>query len=167
MHHAPSVALPVGRSLAALRLSLMVWLGGWAVLGLWWASAEPSPVRLLLLAVVQLGAGWIGWRCWRAAPTGRLLWDAGQWQWEPCAGQPITLVAPSVVLDFQSLVLVRTRTAGDVPGSAVPAALWLERRVAAAGAGADERWQSLRRAVYSRATPSEPPLQPDRATPLP
>jgi toxin CptA len=167
MHHAPSVTLPVGRSHWAPRLALLTWLGGLAALVLWWASGDRSHARLAVLLVVQGVAGWLSWRSCRAMPKGRLLWQGGLWHWEPAfglaQGQAQPLASPSVVLDVQSMMLVRTGASDP----AVPSFLWLERGAAGPGVAGDACWQALRRAVYSRAGPAAPPSHPDGANALP
>jgi toxin CptA len=167
MHHAPSVSLPVGRSLWAFRLALLAWLAGCGALLLWWSSAEPSGGRLAALLAAQLIAGGIAWHAWHTAPRGLLRWDGSLWHWEAAAGQahgqPCTLREPAVVLDFQSLVLVGTRAADGAPARAVPSQLWLERSSAGPGPAGDACWQALRRAVYSRAAFPGPPSRPNGA----
>ncbi len=159
MHHAPSVTLPVGRSLWALGLGTAAWLGGLAALALWWASADVSGGRLALLCLVLGVTGALAGWAWWSAPRGELLWD-GTWHWQPAGPAPgasargpamLALNTPAVVLDFQSVLLLRLRTPAAAAAGRCPAALWVERRAAGPGAAGDERWRSLRRAVYSRA----------------
>jgi hypothetical protein len=68
-----------------------------------------------------------------------LSWDGEIWSW-PAVGQGST-GSLQVILDLQHWLLLRWT------GGHAPRWLWLER------AGRAERWEDLRRAVYSRARP--------------
>jgi len=148
MHSAPSVTYPVGRSLFAGVLLLQVWSLAAAAIGLWWAHAGSPGWRLPVaaLALVAVGA-WAAWNWWRS-PAGVLAWDGESWSWS--ANGRIKEGAPQVGLDLQRWLLVRWS------GGASTGWVWLERGRLV------ERWDDLRRAVYSRARPdalqqAEPP----------
>jgi toxin CptA len=139
MHSAPSVSYPVGRSYFAAGLLLAIWLSGAACVALWSVQVRPPGMQLgasvLLVLAVGLCAAWNWWR----APQGDLSWDGENWNW-PAVGQGGT-GSPEVSLDLQHWLLLRWT------GGHAPRWLWLER------AGRTERWEDLRRAVYSRARP--------------
>jgi hypothetical protein len=140
MHSAPSVTYPVGRSLFALWLLLLAWLAGAAALALWWGSGA-SGGRLGIAALLCLASGtWAGLAWWRS-PAGMLAWDGEGWSWAGGAGGGRLEVS----LDLQRAMLVRWAGAGASRW------FWLER------ASRPERWDDLRRAVYSRAAPQAPP----------
>ena len=139
MHSAPSVRYPVGRSPFAGAFLLLTWLLGAVAAVLWWAQDDGwrPATAALLLACVGAAAAW-GW--WHS-PVGTLAWDGEGWNWSTPAG--LEAGEPDPCLDLQHRLLVRwngTRRRW----------LWLER---ASGA---ERWDDLRRAVYSRARPKAP-----------
>ncbi|GAB3183961.1 hypothetical protein [Hydrogenophaga aquatica] len=152
MHCAPSVEYPVGRSVFAQGVFLVLvsaWLLGqvlWAVSltgnpwpGAWWFSAGAG----LLLAV------WGYWRL-KQPPQGRLHWvppaagsagagdgQAGAWQWFSAAyrhGTPLDRV--EWVWDLQGMVLLRLRNAAGLSWW-----VWLERSF---DPGV---WDDLRRAL--------------------
>jgi toxin CptA len=139
MHSAPSVSYPVGRSPFAAGLLLGAWLLGVAAVGLWSfqmrAPGWQLGASLLMLLLTGLCAAWN----WLWAPQGVLSWDGQSWSWS--ASAPAQEGMPEVGLDFQRWLLLRW--------SGAPASrwLWLER------ARQPERWEDLRRAVYSRAKP--------------
>ena len=78
-------------------------------------------------------------RFWRALPTGDLHWGGAHWELKS-AGRSVDGACLCVHADLQRFMLVRLESA-DQP----PCWLWLERRAH------PERWNDLRRAVYSRA----------------
>ena len=139
MHSAPSVSYPVGRSRFAAGLLLAAWLLGTAAVALWLnevrAPGWQRGASVLLVLAAGLGAASSWWR----TPAGALSWDGENWCW-PAAGQG-GAGAVTVGLDLQHWLLLRW-----TDGSA-PRWLWLERARHA------ERWDDLRRAVYSRARP--------------
>jgi toxin CptA len=137
MHNAPSVSYPVGRSFWAGLLAATLVLSGALVTTGWLAQAPVGGWRIGAAATaLALGAAAAGWNWWRM-PQGTLAWDGHDWAWTAAAGTDTGRVEPCV--DLQSFLLLRF--AGQ-PGSHW---LWLERRRCA------ERWDDLRRAVYSRA----------------
>jgi toxin CptA len=143
MHSAPSVSYPVGRSLLAGVLLLLIWLLAAAGTGLWWAQVEAPGWRVAAAALVLVGSGlWAAWSWWHAA-RGSLAWDGECWNWS-ARGRAAT-GEPQVSLDLQRCLLLRWA------GTNGRDWLWLERRERA------DRWDDLRRAVYSRARPQALP----------
>ncbi|WP_156385624.1 hypothetical protein [Ramlibacter sp. Leaf400] len=153
MHGAPSVSYPVGRSSLVGALLLATWSLG-LLAGLAFAAGGASAARVgaALAACLAAGAWAAGW--WRAQPAGLLAWDAAAWSWS-AGGPAVESGSVQVVLDLQSLLLLRWRSPGRTRW------LWVER------ARLPSRWDALRRAVYSRAThPEAPPrAEPPSATP--
>lgn len=141
MHSAPSVSYPVGRSPFAGGLLLLTWLLGVAALVLWGAPGQADGWRLAAAALLLACLGVLAARCWWHAPVGTLAWDGEGWSWSNQLGRETG--EPDVCLDLQHRLLVRWNGSGRLW-------LWLER---ASGA---ERWDDLRRAVYSRARPKAP-----------
>lgn len=143
MHNAPSVSYPAGRSRFAACLLLVAWLLGCGAALLWqWQSpgGQRLGAMLAMLAVSGLFAAWQWWR----TPGGTLVWDGARWNWSV---RPETADAEvSVALDLQRALLLRWRAAGASRW------IWLER------GSRPERWDDIRRAVYSRARPTA--LQP-------
>ena len=139
MHGAPSVSYPVGRSRFAAGLLLVVWLSGAAAVILWSAQVRVPGWHLAAAALLVLAAGLCAaWSWWRA-PGGALSWDGESWSWS-AAGQE-SAGSLVVSLDLQHWLLLRWA------GGNASRWLWLER------ARYVERWEDLRRAVYSRARP--------------
>jgi len=138
MHNAPSVSYPAGRSRLALALLLGAWLLGCAAAAAW-QSHSPDTWRLAaMLAALGVAGGFAAWHWWRA-PCGTLSWDGEAWTWSLRPGA--TAASLEVGLDLQRALLLRWRAGGDSQW------LWLERDSRA------ERWNDVRRAVYSRARP--------------
>jgi toxin CptA len=147
MHSAPSVSYPVGRSRLAAGLLLMAWLLGTVAVTLWWVEVRALGWQRGASVVLVLAAGlWAAWSWWRA-PAGALSWDGENWCWAAAGQGGAGVVA--VGLDLQHWLLLRWTGAG------VPRWLWLER------ARHVERWDDLRRAVYSRARPQA--LRPEQS----
>jgi len=138
MHDAPSVSYPAGRSRFAGALLASGWLLGCAAAALWWLHS-PGSWRLAAMLIALGAVGSFAARSWWRAPRGTLGWDGQVWNWSarPAAGA----VAIGVGLDLQHVLLLRW-TSGNAS-----CWLWVER------ASRAERWDDLRRAVYSRATP--------------
>jgi toxin CptA len=149
MHSAPSVTYPVGRSSFAAAVLWVIWLLAAAVTALWWAQARTPGWRVamawLLLLATGLGAG----AAWRRSAAGTLHWDGEGWSWPTAGGARAQ--ALEVALDLQRWMLVRWN------GGRGAHWLWLERSRCA------ERWDDLRRAVYSRARPEPLPRAQGRA----
>lgn len=152
MHDAPSVSYPVGRSRWAGACAAALWLCGLAGSLLWAAQAQVAFWRLALAWAAVAVAGLVALLAWWRAPRGVLAWDGSAWTWTPDGGHGLPGEV-RVALDAQHLVLVRFRAAGG------GAWFWLER-------GGGERWDELRRAVYSRAEPAAlPDAEPPAAKP--
>jgi toxin CptA len=137
MHSAPSVSYPVGRSRFAAGLLLVMWLFGAAATAAWTIQVQ-LPVwwrggAWLLLAAAGAFAAWHWWR----GPRGILGWDGQGWNWSGSGAAAAGV--PQVGLDLQYALLLRCCWDGQSRW------LWLER------ASRPERWDDLRRAVYSRA----------------
>jgi hypothetical protein len=146
MHSAPSVTYPVGRSRFAGALLLVIWLAAAATLALWVKSGA-SGWRLGAAALLWIASGaWAVDHWWRS-PTGAVAWDGESWNWIARDGVGTGML--EVSLDLQRSMLVRW--AGEGAG---PQWFWLER------ASRVERWDDLRRAVYSRAATQAPPDAP-------
>jgi toxin CptA len=150
MHSAPSVTYPMGRSPFAGALLLVIWLAAAAAIGFWWS--QTSGWRLATAALLWLSSGmWAAVQWWRS-PTGAVAWDGETWSWS--AGQMSDSGVLEVSLDLQRSMLVRSA------GKGASRWFWLER------ASRAERWDDLRRAVYSRAAPGAQP-DPGRVPPKP
>ena len=135
MHRAPSVSYPVGRSrLLGLILSL-AWLLGALATGLW-TLYSPSWRPAIGWAAVAATGAFAAWRWWHGA-SGVLAWDGEAWQWP--GGPHAQSGTLEVTVDLQDWLLLRWRSDGR------SCWLWLER------AARPERWDDLRRGVYSRA----------------
>jgi toxin CptA len=139
MHSAPSVSYPVGRSRFAAGLLLAVWLSGAACVMLWSAQVRAPGWQLVASVLLVLAAGLCAAWNWWQAPQGDLSWDGENWNWS-AAGQEAG-GSVEVSLDLQHWLLLRWS------GGNASRWLWLER------ARSLERWEDLRRAVYSRARP--------------
>ena len=147
MHSAPSVSYPVGRSRFAAGLSLAAWLLGVAAVALWSAQVRAPAWQLVASLLLVLVAGaCAAWHWWRS-PLGLLNWDGENWNWL-AAGQE-RAGSIEVSLDLQHWLLLRWT------GGSPSRWLWLER------ARCCERWEELRRAVYSRARPQA--LRPEQS----
>lgn len=142
MHSAPSVTYPVGRSPFAGALLLVIWLAAAAAIGLWWESGA-SGGRLGAAVLLWVASGlWAALHWWRS-PMGALAWDGESWNW--ASGDAADSGMLEVSLDLQRSMLVRWA------GPGASRWFWLER------ASRAERWDDLRRAVYSRAALGAPP----------
>ncbi|HWI80691.1 hypothetical protein [Ramlibacter sp.] len=149
MHDAPSVSYPVGRSRWGAALLALAWLAGVAAVLAWSLQPQVAAWRLAAAWSAVIGAGALALRQYRRAPAGILAWDGASWSWSEGSG-PAASGRLRLSLDLQQILLVHWR--GD-RGSRW---IWLER------ASRRERWDDLRRAVYSRARPEalsvgEPP----------
>lgn len=152
MHGAPSVSYPVGRSALVGALLMGIWsLGLFACVAFAALGASARGIAAAAAACLASGA-WVAWSWWRQ-PAGLLAWDTAAWTWSE--GDPhVRTGALEVVLDLQSLLLLRWRAPGQGRW------LWAERTRLPA------RWDALRRAVYSRANPEAPSrAEPPSATP--
>jgi len=139
MHNAPSVSHPAGRSRFAALLLLGTWLLGCAAALLWHAQAPGSHRLGAMLAVLAASGTFAAWQWWRT-PGGTLAWDGARWNW---SAQPkVAAAAMAVALDLQRTSLLRWTADGASRW------IWVER------AARPERWDDMRRAVYSRARPT-------------
>jgi toxin CptA len=149
MHSAPSVTYPVGRSRFAAALLLLLWLLGGGAIAFWGNETHASGGRLAIATAVWIAAGVFAGIHWWRSPTGTVVWDGESWNW---SGWGADTGALQVNLDLQRFMLIRCA------GSREAYWFWLER------ASRPERWDDLRRAVYSRATPgahaAAPPAKP-------
>jgi hypothetical protein len=137
MHGAPSVSYPVGRSRFAAGILAAGWLLGCAAALLWWThSPDRWRMAMMFAALAATGAG-AAWS-WRSQRRGVLEWDGAAWSWGDAGA---TAGQIEVALDLQHTLLVSWTAAG------VSRWLWLAR------SDRSERWDDLRRAVYSRARP--------------
>ncbi|CAN5901005.1 hypothetical protein BH11PSE13_BH11PSE13_02090 [soil metagenome] len=144
MHSAPSVSYPVGRSRDASRLLGALWAIGACCAGAALYPFAHMGWRQALLMASVVTTAMAARRTLGPALAVDLVFDGQDWS---LSGQHVRKVARlSVVLDMQSLMLVRL----DEPAQRARW-LWLERRAR------PERWQDLRRAVFSRALASSAP----------
>ena len=143
MHNAPSVSYPVGRSLVAGVLATLAWLLGALAIGWWTVQSQVEGWRLVTACGVLAAAAVIAAWQWWVTPSGILGWDGQSWTWT--IARRADAGAAEVCLDLQQWLLVHWR------GEAGSNWLWLER------ARSVERWDDLRRAVYSRAKPETLP----------
>ena len=153
MHDAPSVTCPVGRSRWAAALLLVLWVVALMAALLWSSQAPPAAWRLALVWSCVAGTGTLALWSWRRAPVGTLAWDGTAWNWHGTAG-PDSEGQLRVSVDLQHAILVHWHDGGGRRW------IWLERR------HAGERWDDVRRAVYSRARPQAlPAAEPPAAKP--
>ncbi|MES2975020.1 MAG: hypothetical protein V4757_15505 [Pseudomonadota bacterium] len=146
MHSAPTVIFPAGRSRFAGTLALLLWLAGLGVVLMWVLQPGEFGWRQAVgLGGVAL-AGVLALRGWLAMPAGDLSWTGQHWVWSSGGLQAQGVVTPQ--LDVQHCLLLRFHGAKGTQGA--PRWLWLERRSRV------ERWDDLRRAVYSRARMAAP-----------
>lgn len=103
-----------------------------------WVHGQSNWVLDAIVFAALLGAGVLSWRGWQQSPTGCLQWDGQHWHWSGLedSGQ----CRLNVLLDFQSVLLVRVR--GDTDR---PVWLWLEQPELAG-----MQWRALRRALVGR-----------------
>jgi hypothetical protein len=138
MHNAPSVSYPAGRSRLAAALLLGVWLLGCAAVVLWHLHGPDAWRLAAMLAALCASGAYAAWHWWHA-PTGTLAWNGEGWTWSV---QPEATAANlEIGLDLQRSLLLRWRVGRASQW------IWLDRETRA------ERWDDVRRAVYSRARP--------------
>jgi toxin CptA len=153
MHGAPSVSYPVGRSRIAGRLFLVLWICGACCVAVACLRLGKADWRFGLLVMSALGAGGASWvSSGRRAPSSFLNFDGTRWSIPGPAG--LQAADAKVALDGQSWLLVRLTE----PRYAARW-VWLERRAL------PQRWQDLRRAVYSRPVPAGQALTGPRSVP--
>lgn len=142
IYQAPFVRFGVGRcrrpwwAVGALAVCGALALAGWAMGG---ASKPLFP--LAAAAALWLACVAVALHFTARLPQGDLVWDGGLWRFEVAGARDATGML-RVHMDGQSHLLLSLReTAGAVHW------LWLERCMQ------PERWEALRRAVYSRPRP--------------
>ncbi len=154
MHGAPSVSYPVGRSRIADRLLLLLWISGACCAVAACARLDKVDWRAGVLVLCVLGAGVAAWRgSPRRTLSDVLDFDGSRWSIRAAAGLQAARVR--IALDGQSWLLVRMAEPGGVCRW-----VWLERRTM------PDRWQNLRRAVYSRPIPASQAVTDARSTPI-
>ncbi len=137
MHRAPSVTYPVEGSRLLGGLLAVLFLAGVAA-GVMVGQRTPlDGWQGVAVGVVTLLAGLGAGFFWRTLPQGELRWDGHRWEGPGAATRPTGV---RVHLDLQRHLLVRLQGAGDTGPW-----LWLS------AASRPERWDDVRRAVYSRA----------------
>ncbi|KAB2905214.1 MAG: hypothetical protein F9K35_01995 [Burkholderiaceae bacterium] len=141
-YQAPFVRFGAGRSrrpwwaVGALAACSALALAGWATGG-----ASKPPFQLAAAAALWLACVTVALHFTARLPQGDLVWDGGLWRFEG-AGTRDAAGVLRVHMDGQSHLLLSLREAtGTVRW------FWLERRMQ------PERWDDLRRAVYSRPRP--------------
>jgi len=142
MHSAPSVTYPVGRSPFAGTVLLLIWLVGAVTVVLWWSLVMEGSWRHVLAVLAVCTCAAFAARQWWLTPEGVLSWDGETWTWEAPGGSQAG--SPEVAVDLQRWMLLRWAANNAVRW------LWLER------SRCGERWDDVRRAVYSRARPEAP-----------
>ena len=152
MHGAPSVSYPVGRSRMARRVLLVHWICGacCTAAACWHLGKVDWRSGVLVLGLLGAGMAARASALRRTAPT-LLNFDGLGWSMTGPAG--LQAGQARVALDTQSSLLVRL--AGPRRTSCW---IWLERHAM------PERWQDLRRALYSRAVPAGQALASGRAS---
>jgi toxin CptA len=142
MHSAPSVNYPVGRSAFVGWLYIaFASLGALAVVA--WLFQSSFGWRQALALVAVLASSGLALLGWHRSQVGVLRWDGESWAWE--RGGVVAFGRPEIALDLQSRLLLRWR-----PDSGRVRWFWLERSSDAS------HWDTLRRAVYSRASTHVP-----------
>lgn len=152
MHDAPSVTCPVGRSVFGGALMAAAWLAGVAAALMWSAQPALAAWRLALAWSAVALAGVLALRSWLGAAEGVLAWDGSGWSWSE-GGRPPASGRLELSLDLQHTMLARWHDGG------IGRWLWLERR------RCPERWNDVRRAVYSRAGSPARAAEPPAAKP--
>jgi hypothetical protein len=137
MHSAPSVSYPVGRSRFLACVLAVLWLTGAALTALSWLRGPLVGWNVAISCAAVLSAGLMTGQFWRRMPCGELRWDGRGWQGPGGSSVPRSI---RVHLDLQRHLLVSLHG----PASA-GRWLWLS------ASSQPDRWNDLRRAVYSRA----------------
>ncbi len=153
MHGAPSVSYPAGGSRSARRLLLAVWASGACCAAAAFYSARSVDWRCGLLVLSVLLSGAAAWRApWTRNVLAKLNFDGEHWSLGEANGLGAARV--KVALDVQSSLLLHLNEANGARRW-----IWLD------GSDMPERWQDLRRAVYSRAPSADPVAVPRHAVP--
>lgn len=145
--HSPAVRYPLRHSEVLRWLWWVAVIAGAAAVLAWsWQGAGLGAERIARVAAAVLLWGSCaalgGWAL-RSQPQGVLYWDGQAWTWL-CSGQAYVLqTVPTVVLDVQSLMVLRA----VVQGRGVQH--WVLQR-----AWAPHLWLDMRRAVYSLVHPT-------------
>ncbi|MES2787224.1 MAG: hypothetical protein V4684_17290 [Pseudomonadota bacterium] len=139
MHSAPSVTYPVGRSRFAGVAVLVLWLLGAATVCGWWLQAQAPGWRTLAALIVVVGSGVLAAMTLGRSHIGSISWDGEKWKLPPLEQQADGAI--EVALDLQRWILLQAKTGAGSQW------LWVER------SAKPERWDDMRRAVYSRARP--------------
>ena len=145
MHSAPSVSYPVGRSRDATRLLSALWVAGACCAGAALYPFDHMGWRQALLIASVLVTAVAARRTLGSTLAVDLVFDGQDWSLTGPDPRKVSRIA--VLLDMQSFMLVRL----DEPTQRAHW-LWLERRAR------PERWQDLRRAVYSRSFSASAPV---------
>jgi toxin CptA len=142
-HNAPYLVYPVKRSIFLGWVLGLIWLLGALLAAQWYLRTDHAGVAVVAVGLSVLIPGLLSLRTWLHSPAGELRWDVQYWHWMP-SRRVLTLSRPSMrcVLDFDSALLLKVGGSG---GSGVW--LWAER------AAFPDRWQDLRRAVFSPGRP--------------
>ena len=150
-HTAPPVQYPVGRSFGVGVFVLGTQVLAALVMLLWWMQAPaPGGRHWAGLGLVAIAGACAWWHWWRS-PVGVLQWDGQQWHWRRGL-ESVLLEPPVVCLDLQRYVLLQVRVSGS-------RMVWLHLEKASF----PQRWQDLRRAVYSPAGAKAPPVRGTRS----
>ena len=145
--HSPAVSYPLQRSYVLWGVWWLWVLGCAVVLVLWWWQGAGRGLSWLgvvsLSAPVWLGCSVWSWRALLAQPQGELRSFASGWEWVSGASSQSWPVAPVVILDTQSLLLIAFTAQGRHTQRFVLQRDW-----------APDAWADLRRAVYSSPYPT-------------
>nr|WP_311732147.1 hypothetical protein [Variovorax paradoxus] len=137
------MSYPVGRSRSADRLLSIGWTCGACCVAAACSRFDGADWRVGLLALSVVGAGAAAWRsALRRTASAKLSFDGRHWSLAGAAG--VRAAGIKVALDFQSLLVCLT------DARRARRWVWLDRSTL------PERWQDLRRAVYSRAPLASP-----------
>ncbi|MES2633415.1 MAG: hypothetical protein V4669_10620 [Pseudomonadota bacterium] len=142
MHSAPSVTYPVGRSRFAGFAMAGLWLVAVAVIFAWWLQTQAPQWRTVVACLLVTVSGGLAAVTWAKSSVGSMAWDGDKWSLS--AVQAPSGGAVAVALDLQQWILLQWQA------EAGSRWLWVERRAK------PERWDDMRRAVYSRARPQAP-----------
>ncbi len=141
MHCAPPVCFPLGRSRFGLMFSALLILLAAATVLTWTLQSQALRIVHIAGGCALLPGAVLLLRDWIRTPSGHLEWGQKSWKWSVQEAEP-TDVAVELVLDFQSLLLVRLRMADGAHYG-----YWLQQRTA------PERWLDLRRALVNNHLP--------------
>lgn len=148
--HSPAVSYPLKMSSYALgvwrcaALASVLVVIAWLCLGAGWGWAL---AWRFIAAVASLGMGLgLAWQAVRSLPQGVLHWDGQHWAWETPQRVVVYQGGAQVVLDGQSLLLVRlVQHDGGIQCFVLQRSWW------------PCMWADVRRAVYSSHYPPQSP----------